>query len=524
MSEFDGFEDTVDRVRNGLGTIVYGRDISELEERTQRSDLAKRRSRLTEAATRSRLVVAVASFVAVVAVIAPVAIWAGRGSGDPATPVTADGSPTAPLLFDVDIATLDWELGSVDATPGSLGSIVGGPAGLVAEGTDGQRTRVWLWMDEDGWVEQQPEVFQTDSVVRDLEAGEFGYLAAGVDVAEDAVPAIWFSVDAVSWSETLLPLPDIADRLGPVVSYWVGSAAGNERLMMVVGDEIDEGSGEPTPVITEAMLRAAGAPVDSQPRVRFLAGTSGSDVAVEMLGDDDAVIWTATFDELGVDPGETGTAFTSRPLAWISTDGVTWEGVNPPGWRGASTTGGVAANHSVFVAAIHRPDRGSELWVSSDGHGWSLRHQFDDGVFVRNLVGGPDGFVATTNKHSDEDLGSSAVWFSPEGSTWTQVGQYEPDTQVGVVAAGRGGGFALSTSNTADEPGLMSNTKSTVMISPDGETWIDASTTDPFGSGFGITGIALGESSIRLVGGRVEGEGGDQFLPRFLPEVWVGTP
>ena len=132
-----------------------------------------------------------------------------------------------------------------------------------------------------------------------------------------------------------------------------------------------------------------------------------------------------------------------RDSMWLSVDGLSWtESVLGDG-RSASA-GAVAADDRVYVAlgSVQEQGRPNELagWWSADGRAWqraSIDGESDATFSIISVVAYDGGFFAVT-VDTPEDEGQVTFeafmgWWSPDGKTWSRVGDGPVDWLRGPV-------------------------------------------------------------------------------------------
>lgn len=380
------------------------------------------------------------------------------------------GSPTDELAVEWSRAIFapdGWELGPIASS--SQGTVV------IGHSRQGSEARAWFSTDGTNWAEI--DAFDGRVVIRDLTAGSFGFLASGLRLSgTDAVtttlgdgprarpPAstIWYSSDGMTWTETVVPLPPVAERLSNVVDHDVRRAAGNGRVMVAAGDETDE---------------------------------SGAD-----------------------DMADGVQVIPSRPLVWWSEDGSTWRLVDEPAWKEATSTMAIAASSDrvAVVIAFGGESPSSTVWTSVDGRSWDLVYEFESGLFC-DLSGSTVGFLAVCN--------DGTARFSVDGSVWNPSYLRSEGRQVGLVTGGEKGFVAILVPNDLDpRTSDMSQVETLVYRTSDGRRWVPLSEPGTFESGFSPTGIGSSKRGFVMVGNRY-GPGAiiDQ-IESIVAEMWIGVP
>ena len=216
--------------------------------------------------------------------------------------------------------------------------------------------------------------------------------------------------------------------------------------------------------------------------------------------------WTAyAFGEVFID------AMSECPFAvWSSSDGSTWKRIylddDPLASVSAITTGGPG-----FVAVGEAWDLGIDdnrpaAWTSTDGRTWIRADTPDDRAGgINRVVTTDNGFVGAgwlrgqdRNRHFQ-----TAMWFSPDGASWTLVHDEGTDSSVSSIAIG-GPGLLIAGSDDATNP---DRPQAALWISSDGLTWSQVSGADAgLGDGFVSQIVAVGESAYIVV---TDYDGGD---------------
>ena len=364
-----------------------------------------------------------------------------------------------------------------------MGLVAAGGNGIVVIGNDqgGNDDRGWLSTDGTLWTEIN--AFDGGTSIRSVVAGSFGYLVAGIRLDGTTIPAttlgtptmdyppatIWYSPDGIVWTETALPLPPADERLGAIVSYSVRGVVGTDGFMVAAGDELDES-------------------------VTFTDEMQGEIV------------------------------IPSRPVAWRSTDGGTWEPFGEPEWAEATSSGPVAASGDLVALVIHHggPDGHSTIWTTENGRDWQSVHRFDDGVFIGQLAGSQQGFIATAN--------DGTAWYSVDATAWQPADL--PLAEIGWSAiTGSNAGFLLAARESQSNPPKdgLSERSMVLFASPDGQEWNQISQPDTFGTGFSPRDFASSGRGVVMVGDRYpEGWSFDSVngIPMEMPnsEMWIGLP
>ncbi|MFV1999300.1 MAG: hypothetical protein ACC654_02945 [Acidimicrobiia bacterium] len=389
------------------------------------------------------------------------------GTIEPAVP---SGSATTGL-------PMDWSLSNPAPDGWNLGPVASSDPGtvLIGHSQEGSQARAWFTSDGANWDEIA--AFDGGVVIRDLVGGSFGFLASGLRLpsAEEttttlseaesqslATSTIWYSPDGMTWTETAVPAPPVEERLSDTVDYDARRAAGNSRVMVAVGDETDE--------------------------------SGGGDMA----------------DGVQVIP--------SRPLVWWSEDGSTWQLVDEPAWRAATSTMGVAASNDrvAVVIAFGGESPYSSVWTSLDGRNWELAQRFEQGTFC-GLAGSPRGFIATCN--------DGTTRFSVDGSVWEPSYLSPVGYQVGLITGGETGFAAILVPADIDpRTSDMSQVTTAVYQSSDGRRWESVSEPATFASGFLASGLGFSDRGFIVVGDRYGPGAMIDQIGSIVAETWIGVP
>lgn len=205
-------------------------------------------------------------------------------------------------------------------------------------------------------------------------------------------------------------------------------------------------------------------------------------------------------------------------VAWTSADGTRWvrsdldqgDGRESEASAGARRQGMVAVAGTVIT---RRGDRDGRVWTSRDGGSWSVATVPAGGPGdqrVTSVAGGPLGFVA-----AGVDGSLPAVWFSPDGMSWTRVGgPFQKSQRIEAVAVGPQGAVAVGTITTSGDVDGMA------WFSADGSTW----RTVPLGGAAGFTGPV--EQAVHAVTARADGfvaVGDDANSERRVAAAWTSA-
>lgn len=237
--------------------------------------------------------------------------------------------------------------------------------------------------------------------------------------------------------------------------------------------------------------------------------------------------------------------------AWFSSDGLTWDRAEVPpvppdvypGDNGETPQVNMAdvaavGDRLVAVGSMMMNDSSdvAVVWTSADGKIWTdvpLEPEvFARGSSVREVTGGPDGFIAIGDIGDAAAGGRAAMWSSPDGRRWSRIGsdndpfrstQPEPDDDgvfVSSVMAGIDGYVAAGAVGPCNGVGNCSQTEAAVWTSRDGRSWVRVPTSPAFLASDPSPSEATGASHVVPLGsgfvvlGEYEGAGA----------VWIHEP
>ena len=177
------------------------------------------------------------------------------------------------------------------------------------------------------------------------------------------------------------------------------------------------------------------------------------------------------------------------PAAWLSTDGQSWQAIEPDAFDLGGITvypvSGVSVHEvgSAGSAAVLVGQFGDEggpfemrSWSSTDGVTWTLMPGLGEViVFTRGLASGPPGAVLVADSDDPTaDYYASFAWHTADGGSWDDRVSLPglPDSDevvVSDVAFGDPGFVAVGDDRTDWEAG--SDRRPSLWLSPDGRTW-----------------------------------------------------
>jgi len=351
------------------------------------------------------------------------------GSGDPKAPDAAI-DPFADHIWSQimdDTGAFDGPSHDQGGYGTRMTSVSSGGPGLVAVGWGGpaasRDATVWTSVEGFVWtrVAEHESVFggAGSQVMLAVADGGPGLVAVGSDAPSgiDSVPAVWASVDGITW--TRVPLDESRAR----------NAGGGEMTSVVVG-----GPG----------LVAVGWVGRGYSRVAAV-WTSVDGITWNAVPDDGSVFGEGddTFNtrmlsvtEGGpglVAVGASGSDLGGSAEVWTSTDGLVWNRVPHDGSLFDGSMRSVATGGVGLVAVGYGgwQSANAAVWSSIDGRSWS-RLPDDDSVFggsgtqaMRSVTATEVGLVAVGSSGSggaaSDVAEAAAVWTSADGTEWGRV-------------------------------------------------------------------------------------------------------
>lgn len=177
----------------------------------------------------------------------------------------------------------------------------------------------------------------------------------------------------------------------------------------------------------------------------------------------------------------TDSAFPQRPVAWTSTDGITWDPSSIADAGPGSHMVAVTPTSDGFVALGHARDvDGAEsnrilAWSSSDGMAWepaTVRRPARRGfaAIVAGLADGPAGQLAL-GSFTGQDLAGQRLWHAADGQTWEPAALPEvKGTAIWYTVDAVPDGYVLLGQH-GPRSGASSGWKPSNWHSTDGVTW-----------------------------------------------------
>ncbi len=422
---------------------------------------------------------------------------------------------------------LDWSRVPVDESvfggvvPGGrdegMTSVVAADSGIVAVGSSGGHAAVWTSPDGLAWsrAPHDDAVFALESMEH-VTTGGSRYVAVGGSAGLAPTAGAWTSRDGLTWTAyddtafengylygattvgSRIVAVGTSRRCAPLTHAPVWLAGPVDDIGVSPADDPDaaDTTAPPEAVLEdEAVLQTVAEPEDGDHSERA-AGTwtlvASGDGAV--MGLDDVVTGGPGFVAVG--------AVGDLPAVWTSADGVSWTRstdvpqacVAGPGFGGLST---VVRGGPGFVAMGGPGPFGlgeRAVWTSPDGLSWT---QVGDGGFsaeapgdatIELLAVGP-GLVAVATGDGVEP----AVWTSPDGVSWTRVAD-DPAASAYVAMSGL----------TEGGPGLVAvgaaGGGAAVWTSPDGLSWTRVPENDAVFSDAAMSAVVTGGPGLVAVG------------------------
>ena len=208
---------------------------------------------------------------------------------------------------------------------------------------------------------------------------------------------------------------------------------------------------------------------------------------------------------------------TTSAVAWTSVDGTRWARSDLGQGDARESEAAAGARRQgvvVVVGTVVTPlgDRDGRIWTSKDGSTWSVATVPAGGPGDQRLTAvaaGPLGFITAG---SDGSL--PAVWFSPDGVSWSRVvGPFQASQRIEGLAVGARGAVAVGTITTSGDADGMA------WFSPDGGNW----RTVPLGLA-GFTGPAdQAVHAVTATGGGFVAVGDDANGERTVAVAWTSA-
>lgn len=367
----------------------------------------------------------------------PNADWERIDLPDPAPGVDGGGKPADLVAFGdryVIVGSVDGFCGSdiLRPTPGC--------AERLAELTDAPRLQaaaVWISEDARTWELLESPTFERATMVTAATDGE-RIIVAGIALgprgplgfSSEGTPTVWMSMDGRQWdiAASGSPLPEFVEW---TPNGWVGVR--NTRIEGRGGLIVDGG-----PQFLASENGEVWSPINEP-------GELGPGRVEDLAVDDSGTVVAVGYHEVVTTEG---LLESSRPLAWRTTDGRTWESApdqdafvfDGPGGLYMQT---VAATSDGWMALGRADDMldGVGSWTSRDGLTWSRLPELSvpagvtpaaEYVTVGQLLWTDPGLVATGTV-AGEGGSANAVWISADGATWERVPD-QPTLEGGISA------------------------------------------------------------------------------------------
>lgn len=336
------------------------------------------------------------------------------------------------------------------------------------------------------FIGRPPDGFTSERMLA-VAASDLGFVAVGLAEAVGRERGqAWFSADGIEWERTGpaaafdgISLIDVAAGPGGFVA--LGSASGEAALA------------DPTRVV---LLRSP----DGRRWERLVgAGMSPPGIATGIGGG------PLGFVAVGFTDPEPG------PVLVVSADGVTWRTIDPT--TAGDIAGGIAAPIAVddgWLAAGGPPGALSIL-RSADGTSWeatAVEGSDTNGTHLSRVLEGPNGLIATGGASDgcgpfSSCPGQAVGWWSQDGVAWGRIADMDP-------------AIAQSAMTVHPDRGFVAVTGSAAWTSPDGWTW--TSLGEIAGGESGAVDVAVWGDRIVAVGDLYEPDGSTR------PLFWVGGP
>lgn len=336
------------------------------------------------------------------------------------------------------------------------------------------------------FIDRPPEGFTSERMIA-VTASDRGFVAVGLaEAVGRARGQAWFSADGLAWERVGpdhafdgVSLLDVASGPGGFVA--LGDLAGDDRL------------GERSrPVLLRArdgrtwerIAEVPGTPTG------FASAIGGGVLGYVAVGFTDP------------DPG---------PIVLVSVDGLEWRLVDP------AAAGDIADGIDAPIAvdggwlAVGSPSGALSVLRSADGTSWeatAVEPSDTNGTHLSRVLRGPNGLIATGGASDgcgpfSSCPGQAVMWWSRDGVAWGRIPGMDPAIAQGALSV-------------HPERGFVAVTASAAWSSPDGWTWTSLGEIADGESG--AVDVAVLGDRIVAVGDLSEPDGSTRAL------FWVGGP
>ena len=408
----------------------------------------------------------------------------GRLTVPEETPATlAEAAPTTqPVPTTVEPASpepsgsgpaLSWEPTDVEISAGHVAGIVEFQGRFLTYtsdfGVSGTPSGVSLWSSVDGkvWSDEGVVIpapaFVTGVFAADDRMLAFGSLMEG-DIAgpfgpSGGSPAVWTSTDGTTWQQHELPIPTEFEQQAIFGGVQAGAATSDVGIAVgYVESSIELAVMEALPPEVRELM--------SQPGLGF--GIGGPPFSVQIQGPFGITVYSATFEELGIDPElvrEEEESMGGGMQQWTTTDFQTWSMSDAEPFGPEDSVHNFVVGPNGDLVAFGYGRRGPTLWRSNDGVTWTATQVRAE---LSELAVRGEAFISSESTGFD-----AAVVRSLDGETWDPI---TPDDllsadfmwQIDSVSAADYG--IAASANGYGEEGFMEGEPPVVVISKDGMT------------------------------------------------------
>jgi hypothetical protein len=308
---------------------------------------------------------------------------------------------------------------------------------LIAAGSTQDFTgAIWTSADGVGWELAGPANFFEGSQIRGLVAWDGGVMALGSDrsLAYRPPPVVLTSPDGRVWEESSVDacsgdfyeLSAAAANGAPILIGMLGRQPGGGAVCLVAGErpvlpseELFQGSlltdiaVSGTSVLVVGTKNAVGVPTDPAIGGAWLSRDSGQSFSEVPLSDGTL---SGESEAQALPGGAGGVALMDDgflvvgthdgPVAWVSTDGTTWEMIKLGPSGGASDVVRGAAGFVAVGSFGSSSDPIAQAWVSHDGRVWEATPiPANEGVVAHTVIAWGAGYLAVG--------GTNSLWVSP---------------------------------------------------------------------------------------------------------------
>jgi hypothetical protein len=256
-------------------------------------------------------------------------------------------------------------------------------------------------------------------------------------------PAVWVSSDGTSWQRHDLPIPAESEEVARSALVHAGAIRGAQAIVVArrLGN-LEQILLEAVPAPYRALLDEPG----------FSVGMEGPPYSFQIRGPFGIVVFSATVEELGIDPqvmAEFVTGLPPAPYVWTTSKLGTWEAADADPFGARSWVNQILVGPDEVFFATGYAAPGAALWRSEDGANWELRSL--------RLTPSPVATFSDRLISTQAGYGRASIAASVDGKDWTEItpeGLFTSPGGIWYFASLSAGGYgiaALATFEREDE-------------------------------------------------------------------------